>query len=151
MELVNNSASVLCNKMAVTSSPRRGNRQHSRRTWLGQRVEFSWSTLVLCEKIVGLVRSSEIKFVIVIVINVVIIAVGRTLNSRAWTQEIYARYTFPLFVSFLPFYRVSDTTEVSTNQWRTEGGGFGGGSTPQPRNSEVLTKSNRIANWAENV
>jgi hypothetical protein len=28
---------------------------------------------------------------------------------------------------------------------------FGGGSNPPPRNSKVLTKSNRIANWAESV
>ena len=34
-------------------------------------------------------------------------------------------------------------------QWRTEGG-FGGLQTP-PRNSEVLTKSNRLGNWTENV
>ena len=35
---------------------------------------------------------------------------------------------------------------IST-QWRTEGGG----STPPPRISDVLTKSKRIANWAEKV
>ena len=31
------------------------------------------------------------------------------------------------------------------------GGGFGGFKPPPPQISEVLTKSNRIANWAENV
>ena len=41
-------------------------------------------------------------------------------------------------------------SRLTRQQWRTERGGVWWGSNP-PRNSEVLTKSNRIANWAENV
>ena len=36
-------------------------------------------------------------------------------------------------------------------QWRIGGMGLGGFKQPPSRNAEVLTKSNRIANWAENV
>ena len=38
-----------------------------------------------------------------------------------------------------------------TTQWRTEGWGGVWEFKPLPRNSEFLTKLNRIANWAENV
>jgi hypothetical protein len=63
------------------------------------------------------------------------------------------------------FYCCPSVTRVTTNegnvrqivaviykseQWRIEGGG-GRDVPPSPRNSEVLTKLNRIANWAENV
>jgi hypothetical protein len=51
---------------------------------------------------------------------------------------------------FLWSYPVQNFIILHSVQWRTEGGVWSV-QPPPPWNSEVLTKSNRIANWVENV
>ena len=78
-----------------------------------------------------------------ILLNPVATKTSNTMFVKFWKFVTYGResarahtYTHSCLVN----------NTVAGDQWRTKGGL--GGSNPPPRNSEVLTKSNRTANWA---
>ena len=74
----------------------------------------------------------------------------RTVHCQA-TQITDFLCIYNVFHIFLHTSRQWSKTWNSWRQWRTEGRGLKGSNLSLQPNYEVLTKSNRIANWVENV